>query len=378
MLKKIQGRYILRLTGIMAVTTALSFALNIIGIGKENTLMLFIVGVLLVAYSTNGYQYGIIASIVSVMAFNYLFTEPIRTFSISNQNDVILLIFFMLAALISSNLTVRFQKQLKVSRENEELARKLSAEQEKIKYAMEKEQLRSQLLRGISHDLRTPLTVIAGASNLIAESDGRLEDENIVSLAKDISNQAEWLIRMIENILNMTKIDSGNFLIDKKPEAVEDVINNAVTNVKGRIAERKIAVDIPKDVLMVEMDGKMIVQVFVNLLDNAIKHTDEDGEIYIRVGHEEGKITFSVEDNGTGISSEIREHIFDEFVTGPRGTQDAAQGIGLGLAICKAIVNAHGGEIRAENGNRGGAVFSFSIPYKELMDYGEGYYNSGC
>ena len=202
-LRLYQIRYAGRLAGIMLITSLFSFLLHGLGIGKENILMLFIVGVLLVAYCTNGYQYGVIASIVSVMVFNYLFTEPVRTFSISNQDDVILLIFFLVAALISSNLTVRFRNQVEVARKNEQLAEQLTMEQERIKFAMEKEQMRSNLLRSISHDLRTPLTGIAGASSLIAESGDKMDRESIVSLGKDINEQADWLIQLVENILNM-------------------------------------------------------------------------------------------------------------------------------------------------------------------------------
>lgn len=354
--------YVLRMAAILMITCLLSFLLDRSGIGRENILMLFIVGVLMVAYVTNGYQYGILASLVSMMSFNFLFTEPVRTFSISRQDDVIMLIFFLATALISSNLTVRFQKQVKVARENEQLARQLSLDQERIQFAMEKEQMRSRLLRSISHDLRTPLTGIAGASSLIAEKGNVLERENIISLAKDISVQSDGLIQMVENILNMTKIESGNLVIEKNPEAVEDIISNAMINVKSRRQSRRIRVEVDEAVFMVPMDGKMMVQVLTNLLDNAIKHTEEDGEILIRVTREQGKVWFYVEDNGTGIDEKEKERLFEEFVTFRPVSQDTGKGIGLGLAICRAIVTAHGGTISVENRPEGGAKFFFSLP----------------
>lgn len=349
--------------GLCSLPLCFLFLLHGLGIGKENILMLFIVGVLLVAYCTNGYQYGVIASIVSVMVFNYLFTEPVRTFSISNQDDVILLIFFLVAALISSNLTVRFRNQVEVARKNEQLAEQLTMEQERIKFAMEKEQMRSNLLRSISHDLRTPLTGIAGASSLIAESGDKMDRESIVSLGKDINEQADWLIQLVENILNMTKIDSGKLVVEKKPEAVEDVINNALSYVKGRRKQRRVEIDIPEEMLLVEMDGKMIVQVIINLLDNAIKHTKEDGFIRIKTEAAPEGVWFSVEDNGTGIEEVIKDRIFDEFVTFRPVNRDTGKGIGLGLAICKAIVTAHGGTIEALNREEGGACFRFYLPF---------------
>lgn len=377
-MKNFHVRYVFRLLGIMAAVIALSFFLVEAGIGKESILMLFITGVLLVSYFTYGYIYGILSSIVFVLVFNFLFTQPVQSFSISNKNDVILLIFFLFAALISSNLTAKFQKQLKVAKENEELAGRLSAEQEKMQFAMEKEQLRSTLLRGISHDLRTPLTVIAGASSLIAESDTKLDRENVISLAKDINDQSEWLIRLVENILNMTRIDSGNMILEKKPEAVADVINNAVRRVKGRCFGRTLHICIPEDIFMVEMDGKTIVQVLINLLDNAIKHTQEHGEITVRLEHRVDYIWFFVEDNGTGIDESRKDNLFDEFVTARNPVQDAERGIGLGLAICRAVITAHGGEIIIENREEGGARIGFSLPFKEQKDYGEECYGSGC
>ena len=357
--------YILRMTVIMLATCLLAFGLNYFGIGKENILMLYIVGVLLVAYVTYGYQYGITASVFSLFAFNYLFTEPLRTFSISNQNDVILLFFFLVTALISTNLTTRFQRQVAVARESEQLARQLSMEQERIQFAMEKEQMRSRLLRSIYHDLRTPLTGIAGASSLIAESGRELDRDSIVSLARDINDQSDWLIQMVENILNMTKIDSGNLVVEKLPEAVEDIISNAVDHVKGRRQNRRIEIAVPDTVFIVPMDGKMMVQVLVNLLDNAIKHTREDGQIRIRIQQKDGMIWFYVEDDGTGIDESIKDRLFEEFTTFRPVSQDVGKGIGLGLAICRAIVNAHGGRIYGENREEGGARFAFCLPEKD-------------
>ena len=252
-----------------------------------------------------------------------------------------------------------------MARENEQLARQLSMEQERIQFAMEKEQMRSRLLRSISHDLRTPLTGIAGASSLIAESGRELDRDSIVSLARDINDQSDWLIQMVENILNMTKIDSGNLVVEKLPEAVEDIISNAVAHVKGRRQNRRIEIALPDTVFIVPMDGKMMVQVLVNLLDNAIKHTREDGRILVRIEQKDGMIWFYVEDDGTGIDESIKERLFEEFTTFRPVSQDVGKGIGLGLAICRAIVNAHGGSIYGENREEGGARFAFCLPEKD-------------
>ncbi len=354
--------YVMRMLVTLLAVFLLSILLNRAGIGRENILMLFIVGVLLVSYCTNGYRYGIIASLISMMIFNYLFTEPFYNFSISDPNDVITLVFFLLSALISANLTVRFQKQVKVATENEQLARALTLEQERIQFAMEKEQMRSGLLRSISHDLRTPLTGIAGASGLLVQRGMQLERENIVSLARDINAQSDSLIQLVENILNMTKIDTGNLVIEKNPEAVEDIISNAVFYIKGRRQNRKIEVSVSEDVFIVPMDGRMMVQVLSNLLDNAVKHTKDDGTIAIRVWKKEDMVWFAVEDDGTGIDDSIMDCLFEEFTTFRPGGLDTGKGIGLGLAICRAIVTAHGGTISGENRPEGGARFLLGLP----------------
>ena len=336
--------YCLRLLGVLAITSGWSVLFNRLELGRENILMLFNVGVLLTSYITSGYQYGILASLFSVMFFNYAYTEPKGSFWITDREDFILTAFFLATTLLTSNLKVRLQKQLKLARENEQLAKELSLEQERIQFAMEKEQMRSHLLRSISHDLRTPLTGIAGASSLIEESAGKLDEESITSLAKDINEQAEWLIQLIENILNMTKIESGNLCLEKKPEAAEDVIHNAVTYV--------------------------IVQVLINLLDNSIKHTKEEGKIELKAWKEKNKIWFCVADNGTGIKKQYLDKIFEEFVTFHPRSKDTGKGIGLGLAICKAIITAHGGEIIGENNEDGGAKFSFWLWAGKEETYG--------
>lgn len=373
-MKEKRIKYTIRAIAIMLLSTVISSIFNSLGIGKENTLMVFIVGVLVVAYFTNGYQYGIMASVIGVLAFNYLFTEPLHSFAMTEKNDVILMAFFLIASLISSNLTVRFQKQVKVAQENEQLARKLSIEQERIKFAMEKEQMKSNMLRSISHDLRTPLTGIAGASSLISASEGKMDQKSIIRLATDINEQAEWLIRLVENILSMTKIDSGKLMIEKSSEVVDDVVNDAVAHVVGIRDNRKLIIHIPEEVVLVPMDGKMIVQVLINLLDNAVKHTSLHGIISVDVRKEADKVWFHIKDNGTGIEESIMDKVFDDFVTFRKVSSDAGKGIGLGLTICKAIIHAHGGEIYAENNAKNnaengaennseqGAEFRFYLP----------------
>ncbi|MCR3922427.1 MAG: DUF4118 domain-containing protein [Firmicutes bacterium] len=453
---------------IIIITTVISLALKQV-VNKENILMVFMVGVLLVTALTNGYHFGIIASFASVMIFNYFFTEPLHTFAIYNPNDIALMFFFLIASVISSSLTARFQRQLLISQNNEETAKLLYAvaqrllnvtgesnivqqgllcikehtgynsivelyenkqrytskdfmgneneksielpimglvkrlgmlriygdnvklnieqewlvntvaaqmgialdrefvynERETIRIAMDREHLKSNLLRSISHDLRTPLTGIAGASSYLVERSRTLDRESIERLVGDINEQAVWLTTLVENMLNMTRIDNGKLEVNKQIEVVDDVVNEAVAHVIG-LADRCLTVTIPQELVAIPMDGKMIVQVLINLLDNAVTHTPQNCPIELTVKQRNEYVEFAVADGGKGIDSKMEDNIFNAFVTSGKAGADRKKGVGLGLAICKAIVESHGGSICTCQSDLGGALFIFTLPYLEV------------
>ena len=236
------------------------------------------------------------------------------------------------------------------------------AAQERLRYREESEheRYRGNLLRAISHDLRTPLSGIMGTSEMIR--DMSREDDPRHALAQGIWDDADWLRSLVENILNLTHLEDGRLVLQKQPEAVEEIIANALEHIAKRAPEREIGVDIPEDLLLVPMDARLIVQVLVNLLDNAIKHTAPEREIRIAVQRDGTDAVFCVADRGDGISPEDLPYIFRTFYTSRHNRADAKRGIGLGLAICDAIVKAHGGTIRAENRTDGGALFRFTLP----------------
>lgn len=242
-------------------------------------------------------------------------------------------------------------------------------ERENIKIAMESEHIRSNLLRAISHDLRTPLTAIVGASGILAEGGGGLDSESAAKLARDINEEALWLTQLVENILNMTRIDEGKLIINKSVEVVDDVVNEALSHVPGLAAADRLTILLPDSLISFPMDGTLIVQVLTNLLDNAVKHTDEQTSIALRVYTENENAVFEVQDNGPGIDCGIKENLFDGFVKTSSGkSTDSTRGMGLGLAICKAIIDAHGGTISAQTPAVGGTLFRFTLPMKEGCD----------
>ena len=231
------------------------------------------------------------------------------------------------------------------------------------------ERYRGNLLRAISHDLRTPLAGIMGTSEMIMDMTDKSDAR--YTLADGIYKDADWLHALVENILSLTRLQDGHLTLHKEQEPVEEVIGAAVAAMEKRAPEREIAVHIPDEILMVPMDARLIGQVLTNLLDNAVKHTQPGEEISVTVSEDSEQKTavFTVADRGTGISAQDLPNIFQMFYTTKGKGPDAKRGIGLGLAICESIVTAHGGTINARNQGSGkGAVFTFTLPLEENTD----------
>lgn len=238
----------------------------------------------------------------------------------------------------------------------------LSDKQRAMELDAEKEKMRYDFLRGISHDLRTPLTAILGASSVLLENGESLDSEARYLFASDIRCDAQWLMRMVENILSVTKITDGTMRIEKKGEAVEEVVAEAVSLVRSHFSGITLNVHIPRDLLLVPMDGTLIEQVLINLIENAAKYAGASPVIDLTVTADADRATFSVMDDGSGIPEEDIPRIFDGPMSGSRKTGDSSRGLGIGLMICAAIVRAHGGTISARNLSKGGAEFRFILP----------------
>ncbi len=242
-----------------------------------------------------------------------------------------------------------------------QLQRRIKSNEEMVQ-----ERYRGNLLRAISHDLRTPLSGIMGTSEILM--DMTKNDDPRYELAKGIFEDADWLRSLVENILNLTKLQEGRLVINKDIEAVEEIVGSAVRHISKRSPEYNITIDIPNDLLLIPIDAKLIEQVIINLLDNAIKHTKPQGEIAICVKElsELKQVEFSVIDSGEGIAVDDLSSVFQMFYTSKTRKPDGKQGMGLGLTICQAIVNAHGGEIKASNRtDRLGTIISFTLPLEE-------------
>lgn len=240
--------------------------------------------------------------------------------------------------------------------------RRLADRQYRIQLETEREKMRATLLRAISHDLRTPLTSILGASATILEQQAAMPSATRHALVLDIRENAQWLIRMVENLLAVTRITGETMALKKEPEAVEEVVAQAVAVVRSRFPDRLIHVTTPEELLLVPMDATLISQVVINLLENAAKNAPSGSLVLLDVLREGEAAVFHVIDNGPGIPEELLGGLFDGHCPTQGKTADSVRGMGIGLSICQTIVQAHGGTITGCNRKGGGARFTFWLP----------------
>lgn len=504
-IQKVVAKNLFTTISIMILATMLSFIFRYIEFHESNLIVSFILGVLFVAKYTDGYYYGVFASVIGVLSFNFFFTEPYYTFLVYRADYPVTFAIMLIAALITSTLTSKIKKEARISfirekrikmlykinkgllkarninqivefcgknlvdmfsrtvtinmvnslehleesciyafnnderanifqsafeqqvivesfengnaagmgtsilpnstayyqpikgqrailgvigiacfsnaslSENEKILlaavstqialaierENLFEKQQKSNLEAERERMRGNLLRSISHDLRTPLTGILGAVSTILDNEEVIDNKVKRELLQNVYGDTNWLIHSIENILSMTRIDEGKLEIKKNMEILEEIIAESISRMRKFAVNHTIKIDLPENIVILPVDGLLIEQVIINLIDNAIKYTQDGSIISIIACKEENKVIIEVSDNGDGIPIEHIESIFNRFYTNKKIGCVERRGIGLGLAICKSIVTAHGGEISAFNNSCGGATFRFTLPLKE-------------
>lgn len=340
----------------LLAATALSFCFfYFANQNTANITVIYTLALILTALHTTGYLYGIIASLFCVIAVNFFFSYPYFKFNFSLDGYPVTFIGMLAISLITSATTTALKQQ-----------RKAVADREKALAEADREKLRANLLRAVSHDLRTPLTSIIGSSASCLENDPELSDEERTELIANIKEDAQWLLNMVENLLTVTRIDNNSVnKVKKSPEVVEEVISEAIQRLKKRLPDIQIRIDMPNDFLMLSMDPTLIEQVLINLLENAFIHSGSSASIDLIIRDREHVISFAVRDYGNGVSEDQLPYIFE----GQQISSDNAdghKGIGIGLSICKTIIQAHGGTITAFN-HTDGAEFTFTLP-KEKED----------
>lgn len=315
--------------------------------------LLFVLAVLFVSRFTDGYIYGIVASMLGVIGVNYAFTAPYFEINFTLTGYPLTFLAMLAVSVIVSTLTTQIKQQ------------------EQIRLEAEKEKMRGNLLRAVSHDIRTPLTSIVGSASGILDNHSVLSEEKVLELVTDIRDEAQWLIRIVENLLSVTRINGENASINTDDEIVEEIISSAVIKFRKRFPDVKIEVDMPQEFLMIPMDGILIEQVLVNLLENSVLHGKTISRIRIVVTKQEDRLVFAVEDDGQGIKESILPVMFEGSLQSMEGEEyDSKRNMGIGLSVCMSIVKAHKGNMRAENINTGGARVIFWLPLGERETYG--------
>lgn len=473
---------------VSVLAIALSIGVDKLNFRTENIFMVYVVAGLILVVKTGNIFLAVIADIVFILSFNFLFTTPYYSFAMDDPNYYISFVFFLFVSLIAGSVTIKFQKESKVSKANEKkvkalydmtnelissnsdddsinivysniqkvLGRKTSfisksmvltgdstidvvsqikainysmshdliigfkenlfssiphklfpvtilneqygvfvidiekdvnltsdevnfiksaiahltviiergnaiRQKENTRIMMEREKFKNQLLRGLSHDLKTPLTSIQGGSNFLIENYEKCSDEDIKGIMNDIYNQSCGLYNFVENLLNVSKFDNNNPIVKKKKEVVDEIIEETSSKFANQKNSRRIIYERQNEITIINTQRELLIQVLFNLIDNAIKHTKENTTIKVRYYHKDASVVFEVEDNGGGIDPKIINKLFlDFFALMQKG--DTHRDTGLGLSICKSIVEAHGGTIEGFNNELGGATFRFNIP----------------
>lgn len=484
--------------GILAVATGIGFLFQSLGFTEENIIIVYVLGVLVIAAITANRGWSIFASVFSVLLFNFLFTVPRFSFAAYASGYPVTFVIAFLAALIASNLAIQLKRQAEISakmaartqmlletnqilqkaEDVDEILEKTAnqivklfgrtaifyrntkeglkapvlypvnpkidenrylSEQEykaaaevlkqngevrsdqncmyflvgnthktygvigivsekqrmteveenflqailgECALALEKEyfnrkreeavtkakneQLRANLLRSISHDLRTPLTSISGNADILLSEEIRLEQAKRRQLYTDIYEASMWLISLVENLLSITRIEDGTMNLNLQVELVDEVVEEALKHLTRKSTEHIITFQPSDEILLAKMDSRLIMQVVINLVDNAVKYTPPGSRIEVTTEKKGEWVCVSVSDNGNGITDEMKEKIFDMFYTGTGQASDSRRGLGLGLFLVKAIIQAHGGTIRVKDGKTDGTIFTFRLKAEEV------------
>ena len=322
--------------------------------GDSHVPLIFVLAVLIVSMSTTGYLYGLVATVVSVIGVNYAFTYPYYNINFTMTGYPVTFLCMSAVSVITCTLASRARSS--------ELARLKN----------ERERMRSDLLRTLSHDLRTPLTTISGSANLILDNEKNLSREEILVMLADIRDEAEWLNTALDNILSVTRFqtDAGEYL-QTRPEIVEEVLEEAVHRFRRQSVAEKVTVSVrsSEEVLIVPMNAILIEQALINLMVNAAQHGKITTQISVFAEKAEDGVLFHVQDNGQGFDEKLLPHLFegDEVLLQMKTGNDSNRFMGIGLSACRSIVKAHGGMISAENLPQGGAEVYFLLPDTAVM-----------
>lgn len=336
----------------MAAATLVSTLFFHFSSNVTNISIIYTLAIILIARATSCYSAGILASLFGVFWVNFAFTYPYMTLNFTMSGYPITFVGMTLISCLTSSICIMITKQ------NAQIQ-----EKDRMLLNAEKETMKANLMRAMSHDLRTPLTTIIGSSTTYLNQENAMSPDEKRKLVKNIEEDAQWLLTMVENLLSVTRIqdEQGMTNVVKTDEPLEEVISSAVSRFRKRFPDVPVRVSIPDSFIMVPMDAILIEQVINNLLENAYFHSGSHGPIDLLASAEGSYVSITIKDYGTGIRQERLGTLFDGGGVSDNQTGDSHKGMGIGLTLCKTIISAHGGEIHASNHQKG-AQFTFTLP----------------
>lgn len=341
--------------------------------GENNSALVYVLAILFIAQCTPGYFYGVLSSLVAGFLINFFFMYPYAEFSLEFTGYPMAMLSMVTISIVVCALTsrVKLQAQEAAKREQSakalyELNQRLNNEKNTIQLEKDRETIRSNILRSVSHDLRTPLTAISGAAAVLLSSEDAQSGRD-TSLLSDIKDDADSLIAMVENLLSITRIHGDADQLHKQCEMLEEVAGDAVLKIRRRFPQAKIEFTLSDDILYLPMDPILIKQVIFNLLENSIRHSGDLEHIRLNLFLQDRWAVAEVRDKGNGLSSAICQAILAGRQLSRSTDGDSSRGMGIGLSVCQSIIKAHGGFFAAGNDPKGGAVFRFGLPMEEFV-----------
>ncbi len=330
--------------GLLLLTTLICLLLQEVFDIHQQQGAIFVFAVFLTALFTERYVYGIVSAFLGTLLMNFAFTYPYYTLNFSIPENLLSALVMVTIALMTCTLTNRIRRW------------------ESAKAEGERERMRANLLRAVSHDLRTPLTNIYASSSALLEQDS-LTKQQTRSILTGIREDADWLVRMVENLLSVTRIDSGQVKLIKTETVLEELIDSVIRKFHRRYPRQQVDIRLPEEILLIPMDAMLIQQVLMNLLENAVRHAEGMTQLLLQVHTQGNTAVFTVRDDGSGIPENQLPLLFSGRHTEPADGRKGSAGIGL--SVCATIIRAHGGTIHAENHKEGGAEFRFTLDMEE-------------
>lgn len=335
---------------VMGLAFGISLALQELFEIESPITAIFVFGVFIISMITEGYAWGIASAIISVLAVNFAFSFPYFAFNFTMPENLVTALVMIIVSIMTSTLITNLKHW------------------QSLRAEAEREKVRANLLRAISHDLRTPLTSIYGSSEALLENPVAIDEEQKNKLVEGIKEDSRWLIDMVENLLSVTRIDGGRIDLVTTPTSLDELIDTVILKFKKRYPDRSITLELPEDVIIIPMDAMLISQVVMNILENSVKHAEGSDTIRLKAYTENDRAIIEISDNGCGIAEDKLTDIFKGYFYSEENADMKKRSRGIGLSVCSSIVKAHGGTLTAENEPEGGALFRISL---EKEDYNE-------